>query len=233
MHALPHNERYIGCLTWGASRAVAEELFIEPIRERLLSDQNFLAAVSALKDGPPENQTSAFEVRAASPNRDSGDRPMAAREYVNPGPEGAGATRDGAHPDALLAAQLAAIESAVAVGAISRRDALVRCAALRAEHERVTRPHVATDETSTLVNAERLRAALVLAASDALRPTLGTVHCQPTVEGSTRYLMAQVEGGDAALLEWLAIGDTAQKPGLTALGAGAGFPLGFTTVPLP
>ena len=49
------------------------------------------------------------------------------------------------------------------------------------------------------------------------------------MEGSTRYLMAQIEGGGAALLEWPAIGDAAQKPGLFALVAGGSLPLGFTT----
>jgi hypothetical protein len=33
--------------------------------------------------------------------------------------------------------------------------------------------------------------------------------------------MAQFDGGDAALLEWLAIGDAANQPGLSAWVAGA------------
>jgi hypothetical protein len=75
-----------------------------------------------------------------------------------------------------------------------------------------------TDEASILANAERLRAALVSAATDALRDalrrTLGTVRCTPTQEGESRYLLAQFSGSDAALLEWLAIGDAASQPGL-------------------
>lgn len=87
--------------------------------------------------------------------------------------------------------------------------------------------HVATDEASILANAERLRAALVSAATDALRDalrrTLGTVRCRPTVEGESRYLLATLEGGDYPLLEWLYLGDAASQPGLSALVAGARF----------
>jgi hypothetical protein len=40
----------VGCSNdMGVSRAVAEELLIEPFRERLLSDQNFLRGVAALR----------------------------------------------------------------------------------------------------------------------------------------------------------------------------------------
>jgi hypothetical protein len=68
----------------------------------------------------------------------------------------------------------------------------------------------------------------VSAATDALRHalrrTLGTVRLKPTVESADcRYLLAQFEGGDMALLEWLAIGDAANEPGLSALVAGAFF----------
>jgi|ERR1700733_313497 len=107
---------------------------------------------------------------------------------------------------------------------MSQPEAASRCAALKAEHERATRSHVATDGASILASAERLRTALVSAATDALRDalrrTLGTVRCRPTVEGESRYLLAQFEGGDAALLEWLAIGDAGSQ-GLSALVAGA------------
>jgi len=133
---------------------------------------------------------------------------------------------EGAPPDALLATKLTAIESAAAVGALSQREAAARCATLRAEHERAYAHTLPTDEASILANAERLRAALVSAATDALRDalrrTLGTVRCRPTVEGECRYLLATFEGGDAALLEWLALGDAANQPGLSALVAGAG-----------
>ena len=128
---------------------------------------------------------------------------------------------------ALLASRLNAIETAASLGAMSQREAAARCAALRADHERSQRPHAATDEASILANAGRLRAALVSAAVDALRDalrrTLGTIRCQPVLDDGPQYLMARFEGGDAALLEWLCIGDAANQPGLTALVAGAGF----------
>jgi hypothetical protein len=69
-------------------------------------------------------------------------------------------------PDALLALKINAIEAAAALGAMSQREAAARCAALRAEHENVTRQHVEPDEASILANAERLRAALIFAATD-------------------------------------------------------------------
>lgn len=135
---------------------------------------------------------------------------------------------DDAHGRAtLLAAKLAAIDSAAAIGALSQREAAARCAGLRAEHERATRPHVDTDDASILANAERLRAALVSAATDALRDalrrTLGVVHLKPVLDDGPRYLNAVFEGGDIALLEWLAIGDKASRPGLSALVAGGRF----------
>lgn len=201
----------------GISRLVAEELLIEPFRERLLGDQNFLDAVSELhKIQTRKTEGFVCEPESAWPNRVSGDRSIGGAGMTIPGTEGAAA---------LLAAKLQAIESAAALGALTQREAAARCAALRAEHERGQRPQAATDEASILANAERLRAALLSAAIDALRDalrrTLGTVRCQPTVEGDSRYLMARFEGGDAALLEWLAIGDAADQPGLTALVAGA------------
>jgi hypothetical protein len=86
----------------------------------------------------------------------------------------------------------------------------------------VTRSHSSTGEASIVANAERLRAALVSAAIDtalrgALRRTLCAVRCRPTVERESRYLLAQFEGGDAALLERSAIGDAASQAGLSAL----------------
>jgi hypothetical protein len=41
----------------------------------------------------------------------------------------------------------------------------------------------------------------------------------PTVEGESRYLNAVFEGGDAALMDWLCIGETMYP----TLVAGAGF----------
>jgi len=81
----------------------------------------------------------------------------------------------------------------------ARHKAACRRAALRAEHDRHTSTPI-DDETSILANAERVRAALISAATDALRDalrrTLGTVRCQPTVEGET---LAQFAVGDAAV----------------------------------
>jgi site-specific DNA recombinase len=215
-----HGER--GCVNdMGVSRAVAEELLIEPFRERLLSDQNFLAAVSALKKGRPENPengTSVFEPNGRRCQGDSGDRLVASPQNGHSGGDG----QDVHGTVTILAARINAIESAAALGAMSQREAAARCAALRAEHDRHTSTPI-DDETSILANAERLRAALISAATDALRDalrrTLGAVRCRPTVEGDTRYLLASFEGGDAALLDWLCIGE----PGRTALVAGAGF----------
>jgi len=206
----------------GVSRAVAEELIIEPLRERLLNDQNFLNAVSALqKTEDPKNSKVARAVRVARGNRDSEEAFIGGSDWLSLGAEGNRSTEEGS----LLAARLAAIESAAAVGALTAREARARCDALRAEHERALAHTLPTDEASIVANAERLRAALVSAATDALRDalrrTLGTVRCRPTVEGESRYLLAQFEGGDAALLEWLAIGDRASQPGLSALVAGA------------
>lgn len=204
----------------GVSLLVAEELLIEPFRERLLSDQNFLAAVSALKKGRPENGVEVFEPKGAGINRDVGKASYSDVGIATPGGSPSSCTGD-LPTVTLLAARLAAIESAVAVGAMNQRDATARCAALRAEHENVTRQHGATDEASILANAERLRAALVSAATDALRDalrrTLGTVRCTPTQDGETRYLHVQFEGGDYPLLEWLSIGE----PGISAFVAGS------------
>ena len=219
-----HGDGNFGCSNgMGVSRLVAEELIIEPLRDRLLNDQNFLTAVSALEKLDEKNRVVVFEPKGDGFICDSGKRSIDAPDWPFPGAEGD-------HVQgrvALLTARLNAIESAAALGAMSQREAASRCAALRAEHENVTRSHGATDEASLLANAERLRAALLSAATDALRDalrrTLGTVRCTPTVEGESRYLLAQFEGGDAALLEWLAIGDLASKPGLSALVAGAGF----------
>jgi hypothetical protein len=106
-----------------------------------------------------------FEPKGARSNRDSGDAFIGALDNAHPGAEGAGSLVEGG---LLLAARLAAIESAVVVGAMSLRDATARCAALRAEHDR----HPSTpidDEASILANAERLRAALISAADGAVR----------------------------------------------------------------
>ena len=59
------------------------------------------------------------------------------------------------------------------------------------------------------------------------------MRCRPTVEGKSRYLLAQFEGGDTAFLQWLAIGDAANQPGLSALVAGAGFAAFAEAVSVP
>jgi hypothetical protein len=106
------------------------------------------------------------------------------------------AEREEAHGRAiLLAAKIIAIESAAAVGALTQREAAARCAALRAERDRATRPHIDTDDASILANAERLRAALVSVATDALRDalrrTLGVVRLKPVLDDGPRYLSAR------------------------------------------
>jgi site-specific DNA recombinase len=216
----------VGCSNdMGVSRLVAEEHLIEPLRERLLNDQNFLAAVSALKNSEPKMGGLVYEPKGATIICDSGDRSYGGADWLDSGGGSIGPTGD-LPTVTLLAARIAAIESAAACGAMSQREATARCAALRAEHDRHTMRPV-DDEASILANAERLRAALVSAATDALRDalrrTLGTVRCRPTIEGDSRYLNAVFEGGDMPLLEWLYLGDAASQPGLSALVAGAGF----------
>jgi site-specific DNA recombinase len=212
----------------GIARLAAEELLIEPFRDRLLGDQNFLNAVSELQ----KNQTGKDPLvlcasRGTRRESEKGDRFIGDSATTIPGAAGRSTEGDGDHGEALLAAKINAIESAAALGALTQREAAARCASLRADHERSQRPHAATDEASILANVGRLRAALLSAAVDALRDalrrTLGTVRCQPVLDDGPPYLMARFEGGDAQLLEWLCIGDAANQPGLTALVAGAGF----------
>lgn len=234
-YVCPNYREHLGCSNGiSVSRAVAEEFLIEPLRERLLNDQNFLDALSALqKNAPqksePENWLGVSEPDGAHRDPISGCPSSQSAHMAVPWGGRVAATGDG--HDALLATRLAAIESAAAIGALSRREAASRCAALRAEHERCIRPHAATDATSIQANVERLRAALVSAATDALRDalrrTLGTVRLKPVTDDGPPYLSAVLEGGDIALLEWLALGDKAGRPGLSTLVAGAGFEIYF------
>ena len=61
-YVCPSYWEHLGCSNdMGVSRAVAEELLIEPMRARLLSDQNFLQAVAALKNGKPKTEGLVFE----------------------------------------------------------------------------------------------------------------------------------------------------------------------------
>lgn len=174
----------------GVSRLVAEELLIEPFRERLLNDQNFLNAVSALKKGPPKNGGAVFEPNGARRDCDSEQRFMASSAIACPGGGSIGLQPEG---------DMVTVLAAFGWGSP------------------VTPQPVVMDEASILANVERLRAALVSAATDALRDalrrTLGTVRCRPTIEGDSRYLLAQFDGGDQALLEWLTIGRTALVAG--------------------
>jgi site-specific DNA recombinase len=187
----------VGCSNdMSVARLTAEELIIEPMRARLLGDQNFLAAVSALKNGKPKNGTLAFEGTGAGFNRDFGTSSPTARPIASPGADGHADSAEGGMGTILAAFGWGSPPAPA---------------------------YVVTDETSLLANAGRLRAALVSAATDALRDalrrTLGTVRCVPTVEGESRYLNAVFEGGDAALLDWLCIGETMYP----TLVAGAGF----------
>ncbi len=205
------------------SRALVEESLINPIREKLLADDAFVKSLEALANigsgkSDPKTGDLAYEPDGARGYRDSGERFYGGSQLVAPGTDG-----DDTHGrDTLLASKIAAIESAAAIGALSQREAASRCAALRAEHERTNAHTLPTDEGSILANAERLRAALVSAATDALRDalrrTLGTVRCRPVVDDGPPYLMAEFDGGSEPLLDWLYTG----SPGWTALVPRAG-----------
>ena len=183
---------------------------------RLLEDQKFLQAISALEKSRPENRTLVCGPDGARGNRNSGMPSYSGADGATSSAVGADAAREGS----LLAAKLTAIESAATIGALSQPEAAARCTALRAEHERTTRSYVGTDEASLRANVGRLRAALVSAAVDALRDalrrTLDTIRCEPVTNDGSPFLMARFEGGDMPLLDWLAIGDAGQ-PGLSAL----------------
>lgn len=96
----------------GVSRLIVEELLIEPFRDRLLKDKNFLDAVSALKNSGPKNGSLVYEPDGARRQRDSGGRFYGGLNNPSPDAEDDWLTEEGAPPDALLAAKLAAIESA-------------------------------------------------------------------------------------------------------------------------
>lgn len=89
----------------GVSRAVAEELLIDPLRARLLADDGFVTALERLKASEPTR----------SPCRCL--RPLWRLRRL---PD-----------DAELAAKVAAIRAAEAAGAMSHRDAEAHCARLR------------------------------------------------------------------------------------------------------
>jgi hypothetical protein len=81
----------------GLSRAVAEELLIEPLRERLLNDQNFLTAISALK-----NRSLVSEPNGARPNAISGDRSTGGSDRWLYGAEGDAFSLPRSTPSRLL-----------------------------------------------------------------------------------------------------------------------------------
>jgi len=183
----------IGCSNdMSVSRAVAEEFLIEPLRARLMADDNFRSALDRLERAHPDNAW-LYETAQETP----------------PGP---------APDDAELAARVAAKRAAEAAGAMSRRDAESHCSRLRADHERAKSGALPVDPAGIAANAEALRAALVNGAMDALRAalrrTLGTVRLTPVTDEGPRYLNARFEGGDMPLLTWLALGDAANQPAL-------------------
>lgn len=204
----------IGCTnSVGVSRAVAEELLIEPIKEKLLNDRKFLAAVAELKK--QEQKIS---------NRKNGNSPANLRERSKHAPIFGDTLPHVATESLVLAQKVSAIESAVAAGALTSRDGQAHVARLRAEAARSSRTvDLPLDEASHLANVERLRAALVGACVDALRDALrrvlGTVRCTPEGNGKGRYLHARFDGGDYPLLDWLVFGDG--QPAHCALVAGA------------
>jgi hypothetical protein len=56
---------------------------------------------------------------------------------------------------------------------------------------------------------------------EAPRGVLGTVRCKPVRDDGVPYLAAHFNGGDAALLAWLAVDSTASNDPISALVAGA------------
>ena len=182
------------------SRAVAEEFLIEPLRARLLADPEFRSALERLDAANPDYA------------------------WLNaPGP-----TTAAPPSDDELAGRIAAIRAAEAAGAMSHRDADAHCARLRGAHEQAKAGALPVDPSTIAANAEALRAALVNGAVDALRAalrrTLGSVRLNPVTNDGPAYLNAKLDGGDVALLTWLAMGEAANQPGISTLVAGAGLP---------
>jgi site-specific DNA recombinase len=194
------------------SRLVAEELLIDPIRARLLGDEKFLAAVAELRDFGGKKDPENFDqvVCAVKGARGDFDSRGSFLQSAPISPVGGGShAGTGGLPSAVLDGRITAIERAVAEGAIPARDGASHIARLKAEHER-THNTVVPCNDDVLANVERLHAALVSAATDALRDalrrTLGTIRCVPTIDGGERYLNAVFEGGDMPLWDWLYCG---------------------------
>jgi hypothetical protein len=108
---------------------------------------------------------------------------------------------------------------------MSHRDADAHCARLRAAHEQAKAGALPVDPSTITANAEALRTALVNGAVDALRAalrrTLGSVRLNPVTNDGPAYLNATFDGGDVALLTWLAMGEAANQPSISTLVAGA------------
>jgi site-specific DNA recombinase len=190
------------------SRAVAEELIINPLRARLESDPQWLGALKAW-----------LEQRARASNLKW--------DYAMGDMVATPATESDPAADAALGAKLEALKAAELAGVLSACEAADRARVFRAEHERTKGGHLSGDPAAIVANAEALQAALEGAATDALREalrrTLGTVRCSPTVEGSQRFLTARFQGGNMPLLAWFASDKSANDAGISALVAGAGF----------
>ena len=137
------------------------------------------------------------------------------------------ATNAGPNPEAeaALVAKLDALKAVELAGVITARESQERAAAFRAEHERAKAGHLPSDPASILAHAEALQAALLEAATDALREALrgvlGSVRVAPVRDDGAPYLAAHFKGGDAALLTWLAIGSDASDDPISTLVAGA------------
>jgi site-specific DNA recombinase len=190
------------------SRAVAEELIIDPLRERLASDPQWTKALAAFLAQREEAQALQWKHIMG--------------ELVAPP-----AMDNDPAAEAALAAKLEALKAAELAGVLTAREARERAAAFRGEHKRAKAGHLPGDPAAILAHAEALQTALESAATDALREALrgvlGSVRCQPVTDDGKPYLHAQFEGGDMPLLSWLAVGSAGNNEGISALVAGAGF----------
>jgi hypothetical protein len=209
----------------GVSRGIVEKLLINPLREKLLSDASFATALRELvsagrkftAQNSCQNSASLTPLVAANAFRGRGSAEAADESLL--------AITRSDDATALAARRVAAIESAVAAGAMSQRDGQTHIARIRAEAQRVVIDVAPSDESSFVTNVECLRAALQSAATavlrDALRRVLGTVRCVPE-DGA---LVTYFNGGNDAVLTWLGALGTKIEPGRNALVAGVGFSL--------
>ena len=209
-----HGTTRHGCSNdMSVSRTLVEELLIDPLRTRLLEDANCLTALKAWL--VQQERTRDLQWTHA----------MGGASSASSAPESDPAA------DAALVTKLEALKAAELAGIMSAKEARERAEVFRAEHERAKAGYLPSDPVSILANAEALQAALESTLTDALRNalrrTLGSVRCQPTVEGGERYLTARFEGGDVALLQWLSTREPANDSGRNAVVAGVGFGCGI------